>query len=1049
MTGLGSFSRLLATATRVPSERAALAVPRLRVLLERLADEAYAAATDPDDELRGALLEMLWPDHLALEEALAQLRPRRRPWLVGVYALFLRTMPDRLGDSDIPRVLAWAQARMAATPGVNDADEEPATGLEEPAVEGREPLVASSAVDIDPSDMPIGQLDRELLEAITDRALSGESALVHVDGVAALVWPRLRRFEGVALPRPLDVVDADGIEPEQARELRRALARALVALSLSAQHATRGNYWLLVNGWHGRRVSWRQRTAAEEAAGLQPANRHWLLDAGDFRWALQAAIEAQAAGDLEMAQALGALASVIFDWRDAGSFELAYEQRDSPVAEQLRWTWEAVALDSERARTFRESFVATKDAQPEPWPELERFTARLRDQLAAAIEGDTDAFWRLLWGLQFDPQTGQAQAPRLVDDVLSFPGMTVLGEQAEQALREAGLRYLTAEHDHAMSWLGTNHYDTRAWAGYLALAALDAAGRLDDVPGDAWASWVGALVWFPAVPINAGDRNRKQRMLSVAARHAPGALATALARLVRGNLVQGHSPLELELIDPQWAPELGDVLVELLGEVATALSQVPTAVDPVGGQEEAPTAGTADEPPETDSISVPDNVTIPSWEAQVGALAAWETLLRLLLAADDDRAIATALGALEAAADGEPQRRQAVVAGRLLLQVDASAFWPQVQAAIRRDPGFSRELALASAQERTDGLDLRRLDEASLAEVYRWLADLFDPADDMIPEGVHVVGPEEAARHWRDTVLRELAQRTTSAAVSELAKLAGDFPDRLDIAASLLVARGGVQANAWSPPSPEQVARLLSDAHRRLVRSTAELATLLQDTLAAIAADLPAHGELLWDRQPASRRRTRSRTKAAGAPASVNREQPTEDTWRPKPEAALSAYLAHEFTLRLTGRGVAVNREVLVLPRSAYGAGDRTDIAVQATLFHDPYAATPAAAPERLVVVVEVKGAWNDGLLSDQRNQLAVRYLPESGSDTGIYVVGWYPVDLWTATSDQRRTKARRLVREDLERVLAEQAEDIRSELGRHSHPVVLEVPRPHPATAS
>ena len=163
----------------------------------------------------------------------------------------------------------------------------------------------------------------------------------------------------------------------------------------------------------------------------------------------------------------------------------------------------------------------------------------------------------------------------------------------------------------------------------------------------------------------------------------------------------------------------------------------------------------------------------------------------------------------------------------------------------------------------------------------------------------------------------------------------------------------------------------------------------------------------------------------------------------------MSAYLAHELTLRLTGRGVAVNREVLVLPRSAYGAGDRTDITVQATLVHDPYAATPAAALDRLVVVVEVKGAWNDGLLSDQRNQLAVRYLPESGSDTGIYVVGWYPVDQWTATPDQRRTKARQLVREDLERALAEQAKAITSELKRFTHPIVLEVPRPHSATAS
>jgi len=161
----------------------------------------------------------------------------------------------------------------------------------------------------------------------------------------------------------------------------------------------------------------------------------------------------------------------------------------------------------------------------------------------------------------------------------------------------------------------------------------------------------------------------------------------------------------------------------------------------------------------------------------------------------------------------------------------------------------------------------------------------------------------------------------------------------------------------------------------------------------------------------------------------------------------LSAYLAHEFTLRLTDRGVAVNREVLVQPRNPYGAGDRTDIAVQATLVHDPYAATPAAAPERLVVVVEVKGAWNDGLLSDQRNQLAVRYLPESSSDTGIYVVGWYPVGLWTAARDRRKTKASRLVRDDVERALAEQADDIALQLKLRTRPVLLEIPRPHPAS--
>jgi hypothetical protein len=521
----------------------------------------------------------------------------------------------------------------------------------------------------------------------------------------------------------------------------------------------------------------------------------------------------------------------------------------------LHWAWEPVRLDSERARALRASLQASRDTQPEPWPEMERFTAQLRERLAAAVEGDTTAFWRLLWDLQFDPQTGHAQVPRLDDDVLLFPGVTVLGEGGDNALRAAGLHYVTVERDRAASWLGTDRFDWSAWAGYLALAALDTPGRLDDVPSDAWASWVGALVWFPAVPVNAGDRNRKQRMLSLAAQHAPGALAAAAARLVRGDLARGHSPLELQLIDPGWAPALADVLVALLDEVAVAVLHVPAEVDPVRRQEEASTPGITHESSGTESTAVPEVVTLAATtDAQAAALDAWETLLRLLLSTSNDRAIAAARDALGAAKDGERQRRLAVLAGRMLLQVDAPTYWSEAKAAIGRDRGFSRELALACAKDRMDGLDLQSLDEAGLTEVYRWLAELFDPADDVVPEGVHVVSAKEAARHWRDTVLRELAQRATRAAVSELAKLAADFPHRLDIAASLLVASGGAQAIAWSPPSPERVAQLLGDARRRLVRSTAELATLLEDTLADIAADLPAHGELLWDRQPATRR---------------------------------------------------------------------------------------------------------------------------------------------------------------------------------------------------
>jgi len=93
-----------------------------------------------------------------------------------------------------------------------------------------------------------------------------------------------------------------------------------------------------------------------------------------------------------------------------------------------------------------------------------------------------------------------------------------------------------------------------------------------------------------------------------------------------------------------------------------------------------------------------------------------------------------------------------------------------------------------------------------------------------------------------------LGERGTEAAVATLAELASESPNQLRVTAALLVARTNVQASSWSPPSPTEVVALLSDKSRRLVRDSAEFATLLLETLSATRDELLSHAELLWDR---------------------------------------------------------------------------------------------------------------------------------------------------------------------------------------------------------
>jgi hypothetical protein len=375
----------------------------------------------------------------------------------------------------------------------------------------------------------------------------------------------------------------------------------------------------------------------------------------------------------------------------------------------------------------------------------------------------------------------------------------------------------------------------------------------------------------------------------------------------------------------------------------------------------------------------------------------------------------------------------AVAAWVVLLQLAPKTAWPLLRPHLTGDE-LGRQIAFKLAQD-VRGVFPAALDEAQLAEAYAWLSELFPAAGDRWIEGAHFVGPDEQARDMRDRTLRILSDRGTTEAVDELARLQTLYPESTSILAHLVNARAAVHANGWLPPQPVELVKLLDDEARRLARTNRELRELIESQIMAISGDLPSHGDLLWDRSlPADLRE-----------AGVQDEALQRKGWRPKPEAAFSAYLAHELQIRLTGRGLAISREVLVRPTSEYGAGDRTDVLVEANLLHEPFAGNPRLAEPRLAVVIEVKANWSPDLRDAQREQLAGRYLGEAGTDTGLYVIGWFGVDLWTAEWDRRRSQARGRDSEETLRQLEEQALAIEVESSQYVRPCLVPIPRSHP----
>jgi hypothetical protein len=658
------------------------------------------------------------------------------------------------------------------------------------------------------------------------------------------------------------------------------------------------------------------------------------------------------------------------------------------------------------------------DEEEAPWAESEQFVAKLNQLLDDAAGGDPEAFWLLAWNLQAEPATGRIKH-RLDDDILDFPGIAVLGPNYVQSLLTAATRFLSNEHDHGDEWLGTSRYDRRGWAGYLGLALLERRQRLSDLPETAWPSWLGALVWFHSVPGDTGDRGVKIKLLLRAAQHAALQLADAAATYIRGELTRGQPAWEVELIDPSWHVDLANAWVALLAELSEAISRAPeppsTLSDMRNGEELAE--------PDDDGT---DAISLFTDESREYALHVWEIMLSALITANDDRGADIASQTLSLGATEERYRPVAARAAKVLLSVRTADHLSEVMTVTSAAPALGQEIAVACATDHRERNILGDLEEEQLADLYKWLSGLFPPETDVYVQGTHFVSPEEEAREWRDQVLQRLSELGTQQAVRALAKLRDEYPDRLILTSHLLRARTNLATSGWFPPSPEQLAALFEDARRRLVRSEGELADLLIEVLNTIGEDLPAHGELLWDRLP---RRV------------LPEDSPLKEAWLPKMEPALSAYICHELTNRLKGRGLAVNREVLVRPTDASGAGDRTDIQVEATMRHD---AVSGPVPDRVAVVIEIKGPWNEELMTAQRDQLAKRYLPETHTATGIYLVGWYSLDQWTYEGDYRRARVRNLERDQLVRELQDQARKIFTELSRSIEVLLLAIPRPH-----
>jgi hypothetical protein len=298
-------------------------------------------------------------------------------------------------------------------------------------------------------------------------------------------------------------------------------------------------------------------------------------------------------------------------------------------------------------------------------------------------------------------------------------------------------------------------------------------------------------------------------------------------------------------------------------------------------------------------------------------------------------------------------RRRIGGAVGLLRCPDAAAHWPAVWQRWQADQAFAE--AVVTYLDRSAGWrlpsELAGLGEDALADLHLWLHPRRSRSRQF---------PHDPHGGIADGILRHLAESGTAEAVAALTRVGIAVPEQ-EMAFVLADARDNYRRKSWQPPAPADVRSVLDDPQRRLVRTEQALANAVMASLLRaqqrISGETPAVTDL-W-------------------------EHPHDPRLRePKLENDLSDWLKRHLMQDLAG--VLVNREVQITPGFS-GARKMREVDLHVTALAP--GGDTAVPPQRLLVIVENKGCWNPGVLTDIEAQLADTYLAQTQSRAGVYVV--------------------------------------------------------------
>lgn len=379
-----------------------------------------------------------------------------------------------------------------------------------------------------------------------------------------------------------------------------------------------------------------------------------------------------------------------------------------------------------------------------------------------------------------------------------------------------------------------------------------------------------------------------------------------------------------------------------------------------------------------------------------------EYLLDSLLSRESEQARQWALQLLQGPipSDLADQEKQLRVALSLLFVEDHawSTAWNRITALAALQGTLARQ-AVDQMHYEFDQARLTNLTGPQLGEICVWLKQTLPaPAQS---QGGFLADWRDNAEVFRGLLFSHLQKAGTPKALAALRYVARQLPDDVGAKWMLAEAQKASLQHTWIPPAPTTILKMARRPDTRLVHSGEQLLTVVMESLDRLQKKLHGHTpgvDFLWNKAT---------------------DQNSKRLW-PQDENTLSNYVKSHLEDDLQGRGIILNREVEI--RQSLGKsirqGQETDIQVDAIVQN-----TRSGEPQRVSVIIEVKGCWNRELKTAMKEQLAERYLAESQCQHGIYLVGWFLCEAWDANDYRKSDTPKWALQEAREHFLQQETE--------------------------